>query len=427
MTAFLRGVAVVLAVGTALAAARLEPNRTTLTVATHYNHEQIRPLMTCFRQYEQSHPGITVVHRQLSYRDFLQTLFMARISGSPPDIYNLQSLWAAQLVQSDSLAVPPPEVAEFIRQAYLPATVDAVTLDGRAWGIPSEVNVYMLVYNKLLLAKAGHQDPPTTWDELIEVARKVSTVNRQGHQTVAGFAFGSTPPQAVNPFLALLFSKGVSLFSDDRRSTNLTRREAIEVLEGQVRLFNEQGTSGAATPYRFPSGTVGMMIMPNWFKASIRQGLGPRFNETVGVAPIPGGLNWRTLQYGFFWAVDANSPRSSDAWALLTWLNTQQTPGARSCAGEMLIALGALTANRADLAASTAELTDSFMKPFVEALSTGRALPEASVRNAAEVEGILKSYIERAWLGRLTPERALTEADRVIRMILAESEGGQKQ
>ena len=422
MKSCLRRAAVLLTIGSALATGRAESPRTTLTIATHYNHEQIRPLMACFQEYERAHPGIAIVHRQLSFRDFLQTLFMARISGAPPDIYNLQAVWAAQLVQSGALAVPPPEVADFIRQDYLPGTVAAVTLDGRAWGVPSEVNVYMLVYNKLLLAKAGYQQPPTTWNELIEVAKKVSKVNRQGHQTVAGFAFGSTPPQAVNPFLALLFSKGVTLFAPDRRSTNLTSREAIEVLEGEVRLFEEGGTSAAATPYRFPSGTVGMMIMPNWFKASIRQGLGERFSETVGVAPIPGGANWRTLQYGFFWAVDANSPHPDDAWALLTWLNTQQTPGRRSCAGEMLIALGALTANRSDLAASKAELADGFMKPFVDALSAGRALPEEPVRHAAEVEGILKSYIERAWLGRLSAERALVEADKVIRMILAESE-----
>ena len=46
----------------------------------------------------------------------------------------------------------------------------------------------------------------------------------------------------------------------------------------------------------------------------------------------------------------------------------------------------------------------------------------ACVRHAAEVEGILKSYIERAWLGQLSADRALVEAERVIRMILSESE-----
>ncbi len=367
-------------------------------------------------------PGTTIIHRQLSYRDFLQTLFMARIGGSVPDIYNLASMWTTQLVDSGALAAPPPEVLNFVGREYLPGTREALTTNGQVWGIPSEVNLYLLVYNKRLFANAGLTRPPATWDELVSDAAKISKINRQGQLTVAGFGFGPDPAKVVNPFLALLYSHGQPLFSLDRRSTNLKSAAAREVLEGQVRLFRTRGTSLEAAPSQFPSGTLGMMIVPNWYKNTLRQGLGTRFEEEVGVAPIPGGPNWRTVQYGLFWAVDSNSRNKTEAWKLLKWLNTPKTAGRRSCVGQMLFTLGALTGSKADLAASAQELGDPFTKPFADALSSGRALPLDNISHSNEIEELLRSYIEEAWLGLRSPEEALREADAGIESILRESE-----
>jgi multiple sugar transport system substrate-binding protein len=347
---------------------------------------------------------------------------MARIGGTPPDIYNLQTVWTAGLVGSGALAAPPNQVTDFVDRDYLRETREAMTSNGRIWGIPAEVNVYLLVYNKKLFARAGVTRPPATWDELVRDAEKISVVNRQGQLTTAGFAFGPTPAQAVNPFLAQLYSNGETLFSADRRSTNLMSLAARQALEGQVALFRTRGTSEGSTPYQFPSGSIGMMIVPNWYKKQLVQALGQGFSEMVGVAPIPGGPNWKTVQYGFFWAVDANSPHAAEAWAFLNWLNSPREGGRRSCDGEMLMGLGALTGNKNDLAASAAELADPFMKPFADALSSGRALPELSIPHANEIEDLLRSYLEEAWLGVRSPYDALRDADTNIRMILEEPE-----
>ena len=394
----------------------------TLTIATHYTNEQLAPVNACFAEYERLNPSVSIVHRQLSYRDFLETLFMASIGGSVPDIYNLTSMWTAQLVESGSLAWPPPEILHFVQSTYLPRTRDALAFDGHVWGIPAEVNVYMLLYNKQLFTSARLTRPPVTWDELVQDAAKISRANRQGQLMINGFAFGPSSPMVVNPFLASLYSQKQSLFSPDRRSTQLTSASAREVLEGQVRLFRTRGTSLGATPNQFPSGTVGMMIVPNWYKNELLQSFGKRFADRVGVAPIPGGTNWRTVQYGFFWAVDAKSRSKTEAWKLLQWLNTPRAPGQRSCVGEMLIKLGALTGNQLDLKASSDELAHPFLKPFVDALSAGRALPLDSIPHSNEIEELLRSYIEEAWLGLLSPDEALREADASIRRVLRESD-----
>ena len=89
----------------------------TITIATHYNQDQMAPLTECFRAYEAEHPGIAIEHQQASYRDFLQTILTARVGGTSPDIYNIYSVWAPQLASAGVLMAPPEEVQAFVREA----------------------------------------------------------------------------------------------------------------------------------------------------------------------------------------------------------------------------------------------------------------------------------------------------------------------
>jgi multiple sugar transport system substrate-binding protein len=123
----------------------------TITIATHYTEEQMRPLTACFRRYEAENPNVKIVHQQATFRDFLQTILTSRIGGRSPDIYNVYSIWAVQLVSNGVLAEPPPDIVDFVRREYEARTVDAATVDGKIWGVPAEVSTYLLVYNKNIL------------------------------------------------------------------------------------------------------------------------------------------------------------------------------------------------------------------------------------------------------------------------------------
>jgi multiple sugar transport system substrate-binding protein len=393
----------------------------TITVATHYTDEQMRPLTACFRRYEAENPSIKIVHQQATFRDFLQTILTSRIGGRSPDIYNVYSIWGVQLISNGVLAEPPAEIIEFVRREYESSTVDAATVDNKIWGIPAEVSTYLLVYNKDLLKEAGYSVPPKTWDELAAMAAKITKTDAQGKITVAGYAFGPTPANAVHPFRTLLFSQGRSLFTDNVRSTNLTTPEAVEIVTKQAEMFRKNITNASVQVRDFPSGSVGMMITANWFKDTLRQGLGDKFESTVGIAPIPGGDDWRTYQYSFYYGVDARSPSKPEAWRLVRWLNTPEGPGRRSCVGDMLMTMGGLTANKADIAASPSEMNDTFTRPYVEAISSGRAISEKNIPQATEIEVIIRGAIEEAWLGRKVPQEALSAANAQIESILQEA------
>lgn len=413
-----------LALCVAAAASAAGPARTqmpiTIKVATHYNAKQSAPLLACFSQYEASHPGVRIVHQQVSYRDFLQTTLISRLGGSPVDIYNLYSIWAPQLIGMRALDLPPPDIERFVRSSYKPNTVAAASIGGRLYGIPSAISVYQLAFNRRLLTAAGVAEPPRTWSELERTAAAITRKNRGGNIVVGGYAYGQSVANVTHVFYAQMYAAGVAPYTPDLRGTNLRSPVAVGILQRQAELFRKGITSNSIQTRDFTGGAVGMTVIANWQKDMLRAAFGPRFEETVGIAPIPTDGPGGTMIYSFFWGVDAASRVKRQAWELLRWLNTAKTPGGLSCTGAMLAGMGDLTGNTQDLAAMADRIADPFSRHFLAALNAPGAASQANVWHADEVDRLLKYYIEMAWAGRMSSAAALAEADSEIQAILKE-------
>lgn len=390
----------------------------TIQIATHYNEEQMTPLLACFDAYEAANPGITIEFQQTAYGDFLQTILTSRIGGTSPDIYNIYSIWAPQLAGASALAEPPAEILDWIRASYGAGTVGAATINGILWGIPTELSVYQLVYNKQLLSAAGFGAPPATWQELHDIAAAITKTNDQGVIETAGYAFGESVATATHPYYSLMYAAGVPPFGADYRSTNFTSPESIAIITRQAALFSQGITSTTNVVWDMSAGTLGMGIMANWNKAEFQSIFADAFEDTIGVAPIPTDGPGGTMLYSFLWAVDSTSDVQAESWALLRWLNEAQDGAALSCTGQVLNDLGALSGNLADLAAM--DTSDSFSSPFVAAIESGTAQTQPNVWQAAEVDRILHGYITQVWAGVMTAEDAMAAADAEVTAILAE-------
>lgn len=410
---------VALAAGTALGNAALAQDTKTIKIATHYNQQQFAPLQACLTQYEAENSGIKIVHNQASYRDFMQTILTARVGGTAPDIYNIYSIWAPQLVESSTLDTPPEDVQAFVREGYGKGSVEAASVDGTLYGIPTELSVYQLFYNKKLLAEAGYDKPPKSWAELKEIGAKVAKKNDQGNLTVAGYAYGPSVAEAVNVFYSQMFAEGASPYIEDNRKANLNSPEAIKIIQRQGELFAEGITSNAVDDDTFAAGGVAMTIMANWQKSSLKAALGDQFEGTIGTAPIPTDAETPgTMLYSFLWAVDASSQNKEESWKLLKWLNEKHDGKTLSCTGQLLNGMGALTGSNSDLAAM--DTKDSFSRPFVEAIESGAAKSQPNIWQADENGRTLRSYIEQVWAGSMSAEDAMNAANDEIQAILDE-------
>lgn len=419
LTAALAGASLVGACAASPKRQSAQPAKTTIRIATHYNAQQIKPLAACFRRYETTHPGTKIVHQQVSYQDFFQTVQISRAGRAPVDIYSLYSIWAPQLIATGALDRPPADIEQFVRANYTAPTIGAATMRGQLWGIPTAVSVYQLIYNKRLLAAAGYRAPPKTSADLARIAAAVTRKNRQGNVLIAGYAFGPSPANVTHVFYSQMYAAGVAPYSAGLKRTNLTSPAAVRILTDQVALFRAGSTSNSVSAIDFGAGAVGMAVVANWQKDTLMAALGDRFVGTVGVAPIPTDGPGGTMIYSFFWGVDTLSRHKRAAWDLLKWLSSPQDAGP-SCTGAMLAQMGDLTGNRADLIAMRGQTADAFSQRYIAALAEPGAVSQPNLWHAEEVDRVLKYYIELAWAGRMTPAAALARADAEIRAILEE-------
>lgn len=394
----------------------------TVTIAMHYTEEQAAPLLACIAQYEAANPDTDIVYQQISYDEYLQTILTSRAGGTSPDIYNLYSIWGAQMVDNGLLAPAPVTVTAYLADQYLPDTVAAATIDETVWGIPTEVSAYMLVSNMKLLKAAGFDAPPTTWAELVEMSKAITTRDAQGRIGTAGFAFAKSSSGAglVHPFYSLMYSSGNEIYADGYSAANLESAAAKATVAQMAMMASEGITDLSIDAYDFPAGGIAMMIMANWFKSDLKTGFGESFSD-VNVSQIPSGKDWKTLQYAFYMGVDSNSPVKERAWDIVRWTNSPEsaaTEGGPSCMGQMMDNLGALTANRADREALGA--MDSFTQPYWDALQEGRAISQPNVLQASEIERSIALTLETVIVGDAEPEAAMIDLDAQVEGILAE-------
>lgn len=392
-----------------------EKIRLVLSIHTDFNREGLDKYL---RLYEQLHPNIEIVKQATPFEDYLKKIQIDAASGRTADLYHVYSLWGVDLARSGLIDRPPEYVQQDVRDNYVPVAVDGATIDGMIWGIPTEVDNYALVYNKRLLAEAGYAEPPKTWSELVEMAKKLTKVDARGNITQYGYTFLTGWESAVvHPYLALLYSNGGEFLSPGYKRCLLSQPAGVEALEAQVRLFKEKGTDIRGSVWDFPNGNIAMMIHAPWNENNLKTTMGDRYAD-VGVAPVPVMKKPATVLYTWFAAVSNQSKHKKEAWDFWMWFTSQVSgPNQTTRMGDYLAQeVGAIPSRRIDIENHPRELQDQYTAVFVQELKN--SIAEPNVAQGAEIKTILMNEITEAWLLRKTPKQALDSACAQIDAIL---------
>ncbi len=398
----------------------------TLTMLTHWGTEdQLAAQQTIIDAYMSEHPDVAIELVTVDFGELRTKIITGRTAGISADVYHFYHLWLPDFVNSGVLAEPPQDSLTYIDDNVAQGTIDAVsTSDGQTWGYPTEVNPYLLVYNKRLLAEAGYDAPPSNWEELKEIAAAITQVDDTG--AISQVGLGVMPgwdSGIVHPFSALLFSNGGNYLSADRTVAEFNSPQGIETLQLYADLVANGGTDASINGLgNFPSGTVGMVIMAPWWRATLRAAEGIDFDTEVGVAEIPVGPSGdapSSIAYTWLFAVDSSSPNKAAAWDFIHWMNAEHNEGTGSAIGDFLVnTLGAIPSFDHDQAAFADSMSDHYVSAFVEASAYAR--PEQIVAGGQEIKTLLQVEIEAVLAGMTTPEDALASVEMQANAILEE-------
>ena len=113
----------------------------------------------------------------------------------------------------------------------------------------------------------------------------------------------------------------------------------------------------------------------------------------------------------------ATSAAQSAAWKFLQYLNGPDSGKSGSSAmGDMLMGQGILPSRKSDLEAHKTELSDPFLKTYVDQLPNATPFPVTV--GGAQASDALQTHIENVIFGRESPSAAMSAADSEVNAAL---------
>lgn len=247
------------------------------------------------QEFNNSQSNIKVEAKYVPFADYKKQLSIGASADELPDIVIQDNPDTASYAQMGIFA---DLTGKFDVSNYYPGPVNSCTLDGKLYGVPFGSNDLLLYYNKDMLDKAGCK-VPTTWDELLDTAKKLTI------DTVSGFAHSSVQnEEGTFNFLTWVWSTGATAY-DINSEGGIKALTMVKSLVDSGAMTKEaiNWTQGD-TMNQFISGNLAMMINGTWQVPAMREQV-PDLNW--GVAPIPmdkqqasglGGENYSVISGG---------------------------------------------------------------------------------------------------------------------------------
>ncbi|WP_319476745.1 ABC transporter substrate-binding protein [Marispirochaeta aestuarii] len=171
----------------------------------------------------------------IPYEQQVPKFMAAMTAGKAPDIYSLDlvlypyfnSIGAFRDITDRYEALP-------FKNELPPKILELGMYEGAVYALPYEIDLSVMLWNKNMFADAGldPEEPPKTWQEMIEVARKL-TKDTDGDRTVDQWGFAEVGNDAGSYmfwFMPFVWSNGGAMFGDDG-SVVLDSPETVEALQ----------------------------------------------------------------------------------------------------------------------------------------------------------------------------------------------------
>lgn len=279
-------------------------------------------------QFEAANPDIKVNVTVFPLAEYRDKLLIAVQGGQPPDISTLDQIWMAQWAASGAI-IPLDEYiagSGVQRADFFPGAWDSSVWDGQTWGIPLNNDVWQqLYYNKDMFAAAGldPEQPPTTWDELLEYAERLTdSANNQ-----YGIAIMGTGEWIVVILDSFVYSNGGAVLNADGTEATINSPEAVEALTymQQLNQFAPPGTTSrneSEAIGMFTSGQVAMVFAGSWQQDTFKGY--PDLNWGVAMNPAPAGKTFHGTLGGWNMSIYAASQHKDAAWKYIEFLATDK-------------------------------------------------------------------------------------------------------
>ena len=360
-----------------------------------------------------------------SYQDTVAKVLTAARGGNAPQLSVILSVDMFTLLDEDLILpfddfVKTDADKEWLNSFYASFMENSQT-GGKTYGIPFQRSTPVLYYNKDAFKEAGldPNTPPATWDEMVEMGKKLVKKNANGEIE----RYGVRIPSSGFPywlFQGLTTQNNVILANSDGNQTNFDDPKVVEALEYLIALSKEHGVMAdgiiewGATPKAFFEGQTAMMWTTTGNLTNVRNNAPFDFgvamlpaNERRG-APTGGGNFYMfkgssdaELAASFDFIKWITAPEQAAKWTIATGYvaprpATWDTPEMKAYVADFppaLVARDQLEHAVAELSTYENQRVTRIFNDALEAAITGVKEPAAALKEAQEqADAILKAY-----------------------------------
>jgi len=275
--------------------------------------------------YEASHPGVEINYEAQSKEDYRERLMNSLARGQGPDIFRFHNSWVP-MFKSELSAMPGSVMtAQEFAQTFYPVAVSDLTVGAEIVGVPLMYDGLGLYVNEEIFDTYG-KSPPTTWDELLELALELTIKDENGIIQQAGVAMGLTENvDHWQEIIALMMlQNGASLVNP----TNNLASSALDYYKAINRRYSAWDKTLPNSTVMFANGDMAMYFGPSWRAFEIAD-LNPSLKFRV--VPVPqlrkDDPTEPDMTYATYWVegVWERSENTEEAWKFLDYLSQKET------------------------------------------------------------------------------------------------------
>ncbi|NLJ25568.1 MAG: ABC transporter substrate-binding protein [Firmicutes bacterium] len=377
----------------------------------HYFEHEADALDKVVADYNALQDDIRIIPTFVSRDELMNQYTIGAISGQLPDIGmvdspDMASYIALGVFEDITGYLEAWEDLQYFYDGPLSSCMDA---EGRIYGLPNNSNCLALLCNMDLLRAAGYNEPPTTWEEMLEVAAATTNVNKG----VYGFAMSAiSNEEGTFQLIPWLYAAGAKV-------SNIDSQEAAEALSFLTTLVEKGYMSkevinwGQGDAYNaFIGGRAAMLESGTWQIATLdRDKVHESFEYKYAL--LPKGKQYASVIGGENFGVTTASKAKDACVDFLKFMQSAKN-NAQWCeiAGKLPVRRDAI--DHADFLTE-----DERYVVFTEGMNY--AVARGPHEEWPIISEALYSAIQAALIGAKAPEQAIKDAAAVINPILAVS------
>lgn len=378
--------------------------------------ENVPEIKELTKKFMDENPGIKIVTTiPPSNQDYRIKLIQDVSSGNQPDVGFVDGSWLAEFNQMNALQPLDKWFTPEMQDKYFDFAVEGATLDDQIKALWFHTGTSALYYKKDLLAEAGYSAPPATWEELIEMADKL-TVDKNNDGIIDRYALGMPLNRdLVTAFLLgpLYWAYGgefsrdnqVAFGSGEDKEAMLNMMNMVNhLVETDTMPENLVSTDFVGTEANFLGDQYAMCILGAWQYASLRDNGGTDFINNIGITTIPAPEGREPVACAGGWTIAMMTDDPAKQEAAWKWMEY--------FAGEEVQKVLTLEATQMTTLKKIYELpeakADPSLGPFKDILLNGKTRDAVPFYNAMDDE--YQVLLQTAALGNEDFEKAIEKS-----------------